>query len=424
MTKILFTNTNCSWNKGSAAQVISTIKIFKRFVPDASFTLLSYCPELDTKQSMKYNLKVVGYFSKKQRKLLLFLYHLVIALFRCVLYVTLRKIGLNMNSLLNEKYLKEYTDADIIVDLSGDSFSDSKGGISTINSFGILIGILLKKPIIFFSQSIGPFKNWTLPLAKFCLNKADLVIVREEITKNYLEKIGIISPIYLTADCAFVLEPISYESVEDILLKENIDTTKKPIIGISANAMLDDEENNYASLMAQIIDYIIERKPNAQVVFVPHVVSMREDGVGDDRVIDEKIYKMTKNKENVDLIKGDYSPEELKEIIGLCDIFIGGRMHANIAAVSSYVPTMAMAWSHKYYGIMRALGQEKYICDFRTMNFDELKSKINDLWNNKEKIREEFEVKVECQKRLAWYSGELVRDLLNSNNLDGEKNDQ
>ncbi len=424
MTKILFTNTNCSWNKGSAAQVISTIKIFKRFVPDASFTLLSYCPELDTKQSMKFNLKVVGYFSKKQRKLLLFLYHLVIALFRCVLYVTLHRIGLNVSSsLLNEKYLKEYVDADIIVDLSGDSFSDSKGGISLINSLGILIGALLKTPVIFFSQSIGPFKRWTLSLAKFCLNKADLIIVREEITKNYLEKIGVKSPIYFTTECAFVLDPAPCDHIKNILLQENI-IIKKPLVGISANAMLDGEKNDYANLMAQIIDYIIERKPNAQVVFVPHVVSMREDGIGDDRVIDEKIYEMTKNKENINLIKGDYSPEELRGIIGLCDIFIGGRMHAIIAAVSSYVPTMATAWSHKYYGIMQTLGQGKYVCDFRTMNFEELKTKIDDLWSSKEMIREELKLKVKEQTRLAWYSGELVRDLFNSNNLDDEKNDQ
>jgi len=423
MTKILFTNTNCSWNKGSAAQVISTIKIFKRFVPDASFTLLSYCPEVDTKQSKRFNLKVVGYFSKKQRKLLLFLYHLAIALFRCALYVKLHRIGLNVSSLLNEKYLKEYVDADIIVDLSGDSFSDSEGGISLINSLGVLIGTLLKTPVIFFSQSIGPFKKWTLPLAKFCLNKADLIIVREEITKNYLKKIRVKSPVYFTTECAFVLAPAPTDHVKKILLQENIGM-KKPLIGISTNAMLDDEKNDYANLMAQIIDYIVERRPNAQVIFVPHVVSMRRDGMGDDRVIDEKIYKLARNKEYINLIKGDYSPEELKGIIGLCDIFIGGRMHANIAAVSSCVPTMATAWSHKYYGIMRTVGQEKYVCDFKTMNFEELRSKIDDLWDNREEIQEELKVKVEDQKRLAWYSGELVRDLLNLNNTDGKKNDQ
>lgn len=407
MTEILFTNTNCSWNKGSAAQVICASRILKTFIPDASFTLLSYCPERDTKQPMRYNLKIVGYFSKKQRKFLLFLYHLLIALFRCLLYTMLCKIRLNASSLLNEKYLKEYIDADLIVDLSGDSFSDSRCCKSQINSLGILIGILLKKPIIFFSQSIGPFKRWTLPLAKFCLNKANLVIVREEITKNYLKKLGIITPIYLTADCAFVLD--AHETVGDILSGEKIDITKRPLVGISANAMLDDREDNYANSMAQIIDYIIE-KQDAKVVFVPHVLSMREDGREDDRTIGKKIYRLMRNEENVNLIEGEYSPEELKGIIGLCDIFIGGRMHANIAAVSSYVPTIATAWSHKYYGIMQTLGQERYVCDLKAMNFEALKSKIDDLWRNKEKIREELAVKAEYQKKLAWYSGELVRD--------------
>lgn len=413
MTKIIFTNTSiCGWNKGSAAQVISTIKILKHFIPNASFTLISRRPN-DINQATKYRLKVVNYFSENSRTMeLLFSYHHVADLFRCEIAIMLRKIGLKVNSLLNEKYLKEYAGADLIVDLSGDSFSDSKGGNSPINCLGILIGILLKKPIVFFSQSIGPFRRWTMPLTKFCLNKANLIIVREEITKNYLEEIGIESPIHLTADCAFVLEPAPYESIEKILSKEKVDITKKTLVGISANVMLDDGENNYANSMAQLIDYIIE-KLNAQVVFVPHVVGLKDGGRGDDRVMGEKIYKLTKNKENINLIKGDYSPEELKGIIRLCDMFIGGRMHANIAAISSVVPTMATAWSHKYYGIMRTVGQEKYVCDFKTMNFEELRLKIDDLWDNKEKIREELKVKVEEQKRLAWYSGELVRDLLN-----------
>ena len=156
MTKIIFTNTSiCGWNKGSAAQVISTIKILKQLIPDASFTLISRRPN-DINQATKYRLKVVNYFSKNSRTMeLLFLYHHVADLVRCEIAIMLRKIGLKVNSLLNEKYLKEYAGADLIVDLSGDSFSDSKGGNSPINSLGILIGILLKKPIVFFSQSIG-----------------------------------------------------------------------------------------------------------------------------------------------------------------------------------------------------------------------------------------------------------------------------
>ena len=411
MTKILFTNTNCSVNKGSAAQVISTCETLRTLIPNLEITLMSHLPELDSKLCGIHNINVVDamWLRLPRVRVWHFIYYRIFHPLFNILWAILFKSGLNPRSIKNP-IIQEYVSADAIIDLSGDSFSDGKGGFSIGIDSTILFGVSLKKPIVIYSQSIGPFKWAVTALARYCLNEARLVIIREDITKNYLEKIKIKSPIYLTADCAFVLDPTPYKNVENILSKEKIDTTKKPLVGISANAMLDDEENSYANSIAQTIDYVIE-KLNAQVVFVPHVVGI--NGRGDDRVMGEKIYKLTKNKENINLIKGDYSPEELKGIIRLCDMFIGGRMHANIAAISSGVPTIATAWSHKYYGIMRTVGQEKYVGDFKTMNFEELRLKIDDLWDNGEKIREVLKVKVEDQKRLAWYSGELVRDLLN-----------
>jgi len=430
MTKILFINTNCSWNKGSAAQVVSTYKVLKNVIPKAEFVLMSYCPELDRERAEAYGIKVVGYYdSEKVRNhrngLISYILHLLMSLFRCNLWVMLFKVGLNVNRLIiHDKFLKEYYTADIVIDLSGDSFSDW-GARSVVNAQGILIAILLKKPIVMYSQSIGPFKSgYSLFLAKFCLNRTKLIIVREEVTKAYLQQIGIKS--YLTADCAFLLEPTSFENTSEILLKEGIYTNNnRPIIGISVSQLINElgdvkTSNENVIVLKQMVDYLAE-KLNAQVVFVPHVIAPKEY-LCDDRFAAEKIYKIVKNKSKITLIKNEYSPEELKGIIGQCDSFIGARMHANIAALSSYIPTIAIAWSHKYVGIMRALGQEKYVCDFKTMNFEELKSKIDDLWDNREKIREELKLKVKAQKDLAWYSGELVRDLLNSNNLDG-KND-
>ncbi|MGJ7027786.1 hypothetical protein HNR54_000135 [Methanothermobacter sp. DSM 3267] len=37
MTKILITNTNCSWNKGSVAQVVGTVKTSKRLIAEPNF---------------------------------------------------------------------------------------------------------------------------------------------------------------------------------------------------------------------------------------------------------------------------------------------------------------------------------------------------------------------------------------------------
>ena len=419
MTRILFTNTNCSWNKGSAAQVISASRILRRFVSDADFTLLSRRFELDSNRCAVYNIRVVGFSAKKPRKGFLRYYILwyIFSLSRCGLWAILHKIGLNANSLTNRKVLREYAQADLIIDLSGDSFSDSAGGHSVVNSLNILMGMLLGKPIVIYSQSIGPFKPMTMALAKLCLNRGDLIIVRESVTKSYLKKIGVNRPpIYLTADTAFLLEPAPHERVRSILSKEGIRKNNEPLVGISTSELIDRSfepnnprlNNKYIALMIKAIDYLIEEL-NARVILVPHVFL---EGGYDDRFVAKKIRRLVKNKDKTKLIANEYTPEELRGVIGKCDLFIGARMHANISAISMHVPTIAIAWSHKYYGILRTLGQEKYVCDVKTTTFDELVSKINDAWSNREEIKKTLMHKVRIQKELALFNGELVKGLL------------
>ena len=40
-------------------------------------------------------------------------------------------------------------------------------------------------------------------------------------------------------------------------------------------------------------------------------------------------------------------------------------MHANIAATSMCVPTLAIAYSHKFYGIMKMLQLDEYVMDIK-----------------------------------------------------------
>lgn len=413
MAKILFTNTNCSINKGSAAQVISTCETLRKLIPELEITLVSRMPELDAKLCKIHNINIIEntwipqLTGRRWRSLYFLLLHMPLNM----LFAGLFKSGLNAKH-VNCSLINEYLSANAIVDLSGDSFSDDdKYSFSIGIDSSIFLANSLKKPIIIFSQSVGPFKDG-IPtfLAKYCLDHSDLVIVREEITKEYLKKLGVKSPVYLTADCAFLLETACRERLERILREEGLKISGKTTIGISANFMLDDKENKYANTLSQLIDYLIE-KYDANIIFVPHVISGKTGGRNDDRVIAEKIYNLCEKKERIGLIKGDYSPEELKAVIGFCDIFIGGRMHANIAAISSCIPTMATAWSHKYYGISRAVGLEKYVCDYREININDLKLMVDELWQHKALIQREIRPKVEEQKRLAKYSAELVMDL-------------
>jgi colanic acid/amylovoran biosynthesis protein len=397
ITNILIINTNCSWNKGSAAQVISTTETLSKLFPTANFTLISGSPELDVKLCKRHNIKVVGFgrknsFTSSSRSLMLFrLFHLWFYLARCAFWSFLCKLGLNATNILNERVLREYQRADLILDLSGDTLSD-KNMQSILPLSCILIGLLLKKKIAIFSQSIGPFKKIIRPLARLCLNKADLIVLRENVTKNYLKEMGVTnSSTYLAADVAFLLEPVPSKKVQEIFFKEGITINRKnnPLIGISTSELIYKALKNmndvYLSLIARLVDYLVETL-NAQVIFISHVIVPPKYGYTDDRFVAEEIYKLVRNKKRLTLIKGDYSPEELKGIIGNFDLFLGTRMHSNIASTSMHVPTIALGWSHKSFGIMKMLGQEKYVCNIEKATYKELISKINDAWYNKDVI--------------------------------------
>jgi colanic acid/amylovoran biosynthesis protein len=428
MTNILIINTNCSWNKGSAAQVISTTKTLRRLIPDANFTMMSGSPELDFKLCKRHDIKVVGFSGKKfassrARTYRLFsLFKLSLYLVRCALWSFLSKIGLNASNLLDEKILKEYYTSELILDLSGDTLSD-KNIYSIFSIFRILIGFFLRKKIAIYSQSIGPFKAITMPLARLCLNKADLIVVREDVTKNYLKDIGVTNTsLYLAAEIAFLLESAPPKRVQEILLKENVSVEKQngPLIGIGTSELVynafKSEKNGYVTLMARVADHLVENL-NARVVFISHVIINPKYGYLDDRFVAKEIYQLARNRSRIELIKGDYSPEEIKGVIGKCDLFIGTRMHSNVASTSMHIPTIALAWSHKYYGIMRMLGLEKYVCDVKTMTYDELVSKINDAWYNKEEIRKNLTSKTRELKKSALHSGRLIKRLINSFSL-------
>ncbi len=423
MRKILITNTTISWNKGSAAQVISVVNILKRFFPDIEFTLLSYCPELDSSYCSRYGINLISFSNKKYQKfrtlLLVYSFGLFLTVLRSAFYSFLHTIGFNKNYLtVNDKHVRVYAEADLILDLSGDSFSDWKNR-SIMNVLALLPAILLGKRFVLFSQSIGPFNFVTLPFARFCLEKSNLIVIREEITRRYLECIGIKNRhLSLAADCAFLLEPPSSTRVLEILKAHHISEQDRPLVGISVSGFMLDQffkgyDIQYFSIMSEITDYIVQSK-KAYVVLLPHSITPCYWGNDDVNAI-KGVYRLVKNKRNVKLVDGDHDPIELKGIIGCCDFFIGCRMHANIAAISQNIPTIALGWSRKYYGIMKRVGMEEYVCNLENLSLEELKAKIDRLFSNREQIHKKLAIKTRNERSSALNAIKLVVGLLSSN---------
>ena len=414
MTKILILNVGGP-NKGNLALVYSTIAVIKRFVPGIVFDLMG--PDKVAHDELRIKKQVGWAPSIRKPYIIISLLYLV----KCVCIYIFKTFGVHC-SISKKSRLFDYYDCDIVINSGGDQMS-GEYGISTLGTFiNISYAILLDKQVILYGESLGYFRNPVLTsIAKFVLNRTKLILVREELSKKYLDDNNINNPkIYVTADPAFLLNPVPQSRVSEILSDEGVNDIPKPFIGINPSGLISrfmggdrqKAEEKTTNTMAKVIDNLVENL-GATIIMIPHVYTRN----GDDRIAINSIFHEVKNKSKVKTIKNEYEPQELKGIIGLCDLFIGARMHATIASTSMLVPTVGIAYSHKMHGIIgEMLGQEKYVLNIKELSYESLISKINDAWENREKIKKELEMKIPMVKEKAMLNGKLVKELLDSLN--------
>lgn len=425
MTRILIVNAGSWLNKGDAGIIISMVEALKNYIPDTIISVLSETVDINILKYKNYGINVLEskrFLKSKKKSTIIRRAHVLSRLFRWSLWAVLYHfLNRDIKYLKGEdtEILNEYLNADIIVSAGGEKFYDIFGfGGNLFNLYEPFVGKLLGKPVVIYSQSIGPFKSkMDEVLAKFFLNKADLITLREEISREHLQLIGVDKPpIFVTADSAFLLHPISSQEAKGLLSEEGIDLNK-PTVGMTLrhwryfrNSVNSEEKfSSYVRIMSAVVDYIAG-KLNAVVIFMPQaIVPHIEDN---DIMVARDVFRLVKHKERFKILTLDYSPEELKGMIGEMDLFIGTRMHSNIFATSMCVPTVAIAYRHKTEGIMKMLGQEKYVCDINDLKLEDIIQKINTAWINRQRISKDLKSRMERIIDLTLFNAKLVKDVL------------
>ena len=443
------------YTKGGDAAIIGTIQSLKRCIPDVSISTFMQCDE-SLRQQLSLNMitnKAPSSFKSFSP------YHSLTStldLARAFIWRILKKhFNIDSQWLVRSKKLREIRRSDVIIHLGGDLYSSDFGIISFVeHSKNILLGSLLGKPVVIYAESPGPFEgklfSW---LAKVTLNKVALITLREEFSRTYLWRLGTLRPpVHVTADPAFLLEPVSSERVAGILLKEGINNTNQRLVGVTLaaaaveigearksirlrlarsvsrlvqyitpesvlsivrrtsfmNRLSSKYIDRIAKPAAQIVDYINETL-HATVLLIPHA----NQGLLRDDDINKRVYELVSRNGMVKIIRfHDYSAQEVKGIIGSCDLLVSCRMHACVAAVSQCVPTVAVALSHKFEGVMRSVGQEQLVC--ANLIPSEVIAKIEKAWASRGEIREQMESRVAPIKDLAFLNATLVRDIIPS----------
>lgn len=416
MINVLIVTHSTAHNKGDEAMIKGLMKTLKNGIQEPlHLSLLTENPEYDCNR-FYFDLCRSVYERGKGKIMPVII--MVITLFWALIWRLTRLKFYFYVPHRGQNVLKEYLKAEIIVSRGSDVFNDVYGVQSVLfQSYYVLLGLILKKPVVLCGHAIGPFRNRLVAFYMGKLfNKASLITVRDHASAKWLNAIGVIKPkVQVTADLAFLLDPVPIKMVEKILVNEGIDI-KNPIVGLNVSKLisrwgpgvnLNQKYLKYVELMVELADFLVE-KLHTNVILIPHVTHPYMD----DRDVAKDIMKLVCNKDSIKMIQKDYSTDELKGIIGYCNIFIGARMHSVIAAISTGVPSLAIAYSPKYKGIMELVQQEKWVLDIQTMTFENLSYKILDLWMNKHSIKNHLNSMKQTLNSQAQLNGKLINNVL------------
>jgi colanic acid/amylovoran biosynthesis protein len=304
----------------------------------------------------------------------------------------------------NNFYLNQINKAYMVAAISGgDSFSDIYGlGRLFYGSLPQLLVLLVGKKLVLLPQTIGPFKGkYAQIIGRYIINKADVVYSRDHAglqeAKDLLHPEDRSEKFKFCYDVGFVVEPIKPREtgMNDFLFKKD---SSRFIVGLNVSGLLYmggyTRKNmfglkiDYKKLIYDVIDFFISEK-NLSVLLVPHVFGYGENSESDS-VVCEKIYEELKTRypDRLFFVKGTYNQSEIKYIIGMCDFFVGSRMHACIAALSQCIPAVAIAYSKKFSGVFESIGVGHLVADPRIMNERQIVDVIENAFEDRQNIKE------------------------------------
>ncbi len=301
---------------------------------------------------------------------------------------------------------REARQCDVVLDISaGDSFSDIYGRRRFIfNLLAKLAVILARTPLVNSPQTLGPFKLWWGRVAAtFLMHRSSAVVSRDVMSTDYAKSLGIFQVIEAT-DVAMRLP----------YTKAATGKGKKVKVGFNVSGFLYDghheQENmvllktNYPAMCHALVKYF-HNHPDCELHLVSHVIG----GYSDDFRPAEKL---ATEFPGVVLVPRFKDPSAAKSYISGLDFFFGSRMHACIAAFSSGVPVVPIAYSRKFAGLFSSLGYNATV-DCMSMTDTEIVAKVIEGFANRNTLKAQVATAFQnADARLAKYEDVIRKELL------------
>lgn len=389
--KILVSHVFSFDNKGDAALLSVLIDDLKQaFSKDVHIDILSMDNHIEDETFDGYPVYrsfAHFIFYRYQNKALKLAYSLFVMIYTIIWSIILRYVKYNIwlpSNLRN--IVRMYEEADLIVPVGGGYIRGKSGVMSTmslaVTLHPLVIGNILNKATVIYSQSVGPFANKIqASIAKVVLKRVRIIIVREDLSKDLLKQMGISRNVIRSIDGGFAFTSDIKKNLKNEL---NI-PSQRIIVGVTVRKWLSAAaQKRFEEEMAKFIDGIIERY-GVFVIFIPQVTS--EFHGDDDRIASHDVWKHIKNRESAVVLTDSYDHRTIKAIYHNLDLMIGNRFHSVIFSLTSFVPSIAIEYEHKTSGIMQDLVLNKWVIKMEDVTNQRLNDLFTDLLISKEAYR-------------------------------------
>jgi polysaccharide pyruvyl transferase WcaK-like protein len=262
-------------------------------------------------------------------------------------------------------YLKTFRDTDACIVSGGNPVYDYD---HLSRSLHFSLSSLLGSKLLCFGIGVKPITSPVgLGLIKTLLGRADLISVRDHISKSELLKMRINTCIRVTGDSSLFMEPASPRDGLRKLIEVGVDISK-PMVAVCARALSAEYRKHYhepikeleifsiRKALAGIADHLL--KMGFEVVFLP----MHRDPFDDDlKEISFIIGQIGSSEPKV--MQNELSPEEVLAVLGKMRLVVGLRLHSLIFAARQGVPIVSIDYDPKIRGFMELAEVGGYLCN-------------------------------------------------------------
>ena len=297
---------------------------------------------------------------------------------------------------------------DIVIDIgAGDSFADIYGPkrLRTMLVMKFLTHLALR-PLVVAPQTIGPFKHALSKfLARLTLNLSAVVATRDTLSTEWAHDLGVRRKVIEASDVALRLPYDKPVRTEGGPVRVGLNVSGLLMAGGYSRNNMFGLKSDYPALIDRLVRTFTADIPGCELHLVPHVIVHEAGSPEDDYSASEAIARA---HPNVRLAPAFANPSEAKTYIAGLDFFMGARMHACIAAFSSGVPVIPMAYSRKFAGLFGSLGYDHTV-DCTTEDADAIHDRIVASFHDRERLVKDLNRSLRIgQEKLGRYQDALA----------------